>query len=209
MKIKSLYSALLMFSAVFLSTSVSAVPVTMTLENLLADQSTPYTEFGYTLEAPGSHMHNTFNLINFTNAAQLAADTTGMKLTKAGGGLFDLISLDAVNVLGLDATTGSFAIQIDGFAGGILKTSKQLLTGTSGVIDFLSGDALWGGVDEVRFWFESQPTGFGSFSTFAGDDFKFDNVLVQPSAVPLPAAVWLFFSAITGLGFMRKQQSVA
>jgi hypothetical protein len=212
MKINTLFTGLLMFLAIFLSASASAVPVTMALETLAADQDDAFHEGGYNVVAPGAHMHATFNTINFTNAAQLAADTSGMILSKDDAGQFDLISLDTFNVLGLDVTTGSFAIQIDGIVGGAVQVSKQLLSGTTGLINFLSESALWSGLDEVRFWYESQPTGFGSFSAFAGDDFKFDNIVVEAtvSAVPVPAAVWLFFSALGGLGIMRrKQQAIA
>ena len=205
---KKTLTGLLMFFVAFLS--MSAFAVEMTLENLSADQDDPYSELGYSIVAPNAHLHGTFNTSNFTNAAQQAADTSGVRFTKNDAGKFDFISLEAVNVLGLDATSGSFALQIDGIVNGATKVSKQLTTGTSGLVNFLSENELWTGLDEVQFWFESQPTGFGSFSTFSGDDFKFDNINVEAttSVVPVPAAVWFFVSGLAGLGYLRKKQPV-
>lgn len=214
MKTKTLFTGILMFFSIFLSTSASAVPVTMTLETLLADQDEAFHEGGFNVVAPGAHLHATFNLSNFTNAAQMAADTSGMVISKDDAGLFDMISIDAFNVIGADlnpALGKSFAIQFDGLLGGAVQVSKQLTSNTTGIINFLSESILWGGLDKVQVWYASQPTGFGSFSTFTGDDFKFDNIVVEASvsAVPLPAAVWLFFSALGGLGVMRRKQVIA
>ncbi len=178
---KRTLSRSLILSAAFLSTSASAV--TMTLENLAADQDAPYTEFGYTVVAPGAHLHGTFNPTNTTNAAQMAADTSGVSLSKAGGGKFDLISLDAFNVAGLDQTTGTYAISIDGIIDGATAVSKQLKTGENGTVSF---DNQWMGLDEVQFVYESQPSGFGSFSAFAGDDFKFDDITLVDAVTPEP-----------------------
>ncbi len=178
---KRTLSRSLILSAAFLSTSASAV--TMTLENLAADQDAPYTEFGYTVVAPGAHLHGTFNPTNTSNAAQMAADTSGMSLSKAGGGKFDLISLDAFNVAGLDQTTGTYAISIDGIIDGATAVSKQLKTGENGTVSF---DNQWMGLDEVQFVYESQPSGFGSMSAFAGDDFKFDYITLVDAATPEP-----------------------
>ena len=43
-----------------------------------------------------------------------------------------------------------------------------------------------------------------SFNTF-GLSPVLDNITLQ--AVPVPAAVWLFGSALAGLGFMRRKQT--
>lgn len=211
-----IFTGILMCFAVLLSTSASAVPVTMALETLGADQDTPFVENGFVIQAPGEHLHATFNL-GFglpgvgTNAAQMAADTTGTRLNQVGGGLFDLLSLEASNVIGHDAIgQGSFAVQIDGLLGGVVQASMQLSSGTVAVIDFVSAGG-WLSLDEVQFWYSSQGA-FGNFSSFTGDDFKFDNIVVEAatvSNVPVPAAVWLFFSALGGLGVMRRKQAVA
>lgn len=215
MKIKALFLGLLISVGLFISASASAVPVTMALETLSADQDTPFIENGFLIEAPGEHLHATFNNQlslpgAFTNAAQMAADTTGTRLARVGGGLFDLISLEAINVLGSDALPGGsgFAVQIDGLVSGVVQTSMQISSGTIAVLDFVSAGG-WTGLDEVQFWYKSQGA-FGNFSSFTGDDFKFDNIVVEASVsqVPVPAAVWLFVSALTGLSVMRRKAVV-
>lgn len=205
------YSGFALLIAITASASASAVPVTMTLESLLADQNAPYHEQGFIIQAPGSHLHNATNFGlglpgEFTNGAQMAADTSGSTLTREGGGAFNLLSLEAAAVSGSDRLPSSgaaYAVKIEGFLGTVSQGTTLLTSLTAAVIDFSS----WSGsVDEVQFSFYSQGS-YGNFSTFSGDDFKFDNIKVEAvSAVPVPAAVWLFFSALTGLGVMRKKQ---
>ena len=208
------FTGLLVLFAVFLSNSASAVPVTMELETLAADQDTPYIEEGFSIQAPGEHLHATFNSQlslpgAFTNAGQMAADTTGTLLTRVGGGAFNMLSLEAINVLGTDAlgAGSTYAVKIEGLLGAVSQGITLLTSGTVAVIDFAS----WlGPVDQVQFSYESQGS-YGNFSTFTGDDFKFDNITLEAtvSSVPVPAAVWLFFSALGGLGVMRRKQLAA
>ena len=208
------FTGLLMFVAVFLSNSASAVPVIMAFENLGANQDTPYIENGFSIEAPGEHLHATFSFTNGSLAAQMAADTEGTRLTRVhtvdSESFFDMHNLWAENVSGNDAVIRSgFAVQIDGLVNGVVQASKQLTTGTTGLINFAGAE--WLGLNEVQFWYQSQGA-FGNPSAFAGDDFKFDNITVEPttvSNVPVPAAVWLFFSALGGLGILRRKQVAA
>jgi len=214
MKTKVLSSVFVLFTVLF-SASSSAVPVTMELETLTADQDTPFIEEGFAIEAPGEHLHATFNSAAglpgaFSNAAQMAADTTGSTLTRVGGGAFNMISLEAVNIFGTDflGPRSTYAVKIEGLFGAVSQGVTLLSTGTVAVIDFSS----WmGPVDLVQFSYESQGS-FGNVSSFAGDDFKFDNIIVEAvevAPVPVPAAVWMFLSALSGLGLMRKKQAVA
>ncbi len=206
MKTKTLISGLTMLLALFASASASAV--SMTLENLSDDQSAPYSEFGYTIHAPEEHLHATFNFGNNTNAAEMANDTIGMRLFKDDNGKFDLLSLESVFLKGKDLTGGTFALQIDGLVGGSAQVSKQLASDQLGTINFLSENALWSGLDEVQIWYESMGS-YGNPSTFNGDKFHFDDIsVVATTVVPVPAAVWLFVSAISGLGFIRKKQAI-
>jgi len=208
------FSGLLVSFAIFFSASASATPVTMALETLSADQDTPFLEEGFSLYAPGEHLHATFNNQfslpgAFTNAAQMAADTTGSVLTRSGGGAFNMISLEAINVLGTDVlgAGSSYAVKIEGLLDSVSQGVTLLTSGTVDIINF----SWLGPVDVVQFSYESQGS-FGNFSTFTGDDFKFDNITVEAVAVapvPVPAAVWLFFSALGGLGVIRRKQVVA
>ena len=215
MKIK-IFTGLLMLVAVFLSNSASATPVTMGLEFLTADQDTPYIENGFSIQAPGEHLHATFNNAFFpvtlpgagSNAAQMAADTTGSMLTRVGGGAFNMISLEAINVFGTDWNGATnYALKIEGFLGAVSQGVTLLTSNTIAVIDFTS----WSGpVNQVQFSYASQGS-YGNASAFTGDDFKFDNITVEAAVapVPVPAAVWLFFSALGGLGVIRRKQAAA
>jgi hypothetical protein len=57
-------------------------------------------------------------------------------------------------------------------------------------------------------WQNLQSLGFGALigEPSYGQSIGFDNVVV--SSVPVPAAVWLFGSALAGLGWMRRKQTV-
>jgi len=211
------FSSLVVFFTVFFSTSASAAPVTMLLENLSADQADPFFEEGFAILAPGEHLHATFNN-QFTlpglgsNAAQMAADTKGSILFRdddANGiadGAFNMISLEAINIFGADFSGAAYAVKIEGFLGNVSKGVTLLTSGAGDIIEFSSWE---GAVDLVQFSFESQGS-YGNFSTFTGDDFKFDNITVEAAVapVPVPAAVWLFVSALGGLGVMRRKQVI-
>mgnify|MGYP000276401864 CR=1 FL=1 len=213
MKVKTLVSGMLIFSAFFVSTSASAVSV-MEMEGLALNQDTAYIESGFSILAPGEHLHSVLDFDEFDTGAQMANDTHGMLLTKADSSKFDFISLFSLNLRGADVRPTSlggplsFALQVDGISNGAVQVSKQLFTGVLGTVNFFSEDANWGGLDEVQFWYSSS-LGYGNPGGFVGDDFQFDTLTAQVSAVPVPAAAWLFFSAIGALGVVRKKQVTA
>ena len=211
--IYALITGVAAFSAIFLSTSASAVAV-MEMEGVVVNQDTPYIESGYTISAPGEHLHAVLDEAEFDNGVQMANDTHGMLWKKVDSGQFDLVSLFALKVRGTDvkpSNPGPFALQIDGVVDGAVTVSKQLFTGDAGTINFLSENALWSGLDEVQIWYESAVS-FGNPGSFTGDNFEFDTLTFQAtpvSNVPVPAAVWMFFSALGGLGLVRRKQITA
>ena len=73
-----------------------------------------------------------------------------------------------------------------------------------GGLTFLSGIAVgtgdWLNLESVTFRAEGNGFGFG-YGTV-----EVDNLVV--SAVPIPAAVWLFGSALAGLGWLKRKQTV-
>ena len=97
------------------------------------------------------------------------------------------------------------------YKGGIQVAEATLLNGGTGVFNFLAADAGFGEVDYVEFFFTDfyrlKPSSLGDTDL----DFEFDNVVVGESisAVPVPAAVWLFGTGIIGLVSLGKRKQAA
>ena len=109
-----------------------------------------------------------------------------MSMKKIDGGAFAISSLDLLLYGGVStAISGTLA------GGGIADLSVAVGTGD------------WLNLELVTF--SASGGGFGFFEE-AGAQIQLDNVSV--SAVPVPAAVWLFGSALAGLGWMRRKQTV-
>jgi hypothetical protein len=64
-------------------------------------------------------------------------------------------------------------------------------------------DDSWNGIQTLVIDPSSITTGFGAFT----GAMNFDNFAAN--VVPIPAAVWLFGSALAGLGWMRRKQTVS
>ena len=84
------------------------------------------------------------------------------------------------------AVTGNYAL------GGQVSTNLLLPASVQTNISF---NSAWSGLQSVTF------SAAASGSAIGYDNFVF-------SAVPIPAAVWLFASALAGLGWMRRRQAV-
>ncbi len=267
------FTRLLMLSVAFLSTSASAMTVTMKLEGMPRDQVGPFAENGFSVSAPATagvpeaHLHAALNRTDQSTAAQLANDAAGGKIFKNDSGKFDLLSIDVLK-LEEDGANQTGALHFDGFKNGAVATSKVLDAGTTGKIDF---GAAFSDLDSVEFWFGSAGK-FGEQSSL-GSVFEFDNITLDdavpeppapapepptpapepptpapepptpapepptpapeppapeppapapeppvptppvptpaPAPVPIPGAVWLFVSALSGLGIIRRKRSAA
>ncbi|MCP4831206.1 MAG: hypothetical protein GY886_03200 [Gammaproteobacteria bacterium] len=106
-------------------------------------------------------------------------------LERADGGAFALYSVD---FYGEYPDPGLTRIIGDVVGGGSVSSSSTAL-GTGGWLNLESVDFYSGGINNA--W------GFALG--------ELDNIVV--SAVPVPAAVWLFGSALAGLGWMRLKQT--
>jgi len=111
----------------------------------------------------------------------LVADAEN-SLSMASGVSFDLISWD-VRIGIVDMTVTGFLE-----SGGTVSTT---ISSTSGALETYNFSSAWTGLTSVQFT--------------VGDFDVLDNVVI--SAVPLPAAVWLFGSALAGLGWIRRKRA--
>jgi len=117
-------------------------------------------------------------------AAAWGPDGT-IEMSALDGRLFDLASVDLSSWYDTTLTvTGYYA------AGGTVTTSFFNIG--SVFLTTVNFDSSWTGLEKVAF-------------DSAGSPGIIDNITVQ--AVPIPAAVWLFGSALAGLGWMRRRQS--
>jgi hypothetical protein len=106
-----------------------------------------------------------------------------------GGGSFSLETFKMRTFSGADEdiiVTGYFQ------SGGLISTSLTIIGSYAPTYEF--ADA-WQGLASVQ------------FDTSGGSPVYVDNIVtdVVAAAVPIPAAVWLFGSALTGLGWFRRK----
>jgi len=95
------------------------------------------------------------------------------------------------------------------YTGGAKVAEATLLNGATGIFDFLAADSGFGEVDYVEFFFTDfyrlKPASLGDGAL----DFQFDNIVVGEagvSAVPVPAAAWLFGTGLMGLISFGKRK---
>jgi hypothetical protein len=103
---------------------------------------------------------------------------------------FSLSSLDVISELG----ASTYTFQVTGYllGGGSIS---QTIEANQAAWTTMSFDSDWANLDYVTF------DGLGPEDWAPG----VDNIVV--SAVPVPAAVWLFGSALAGLGWFRRRQT--
>ena len=139
--------------------------------------------------------------LNGDGPAPIPVDTSvSLAINGNGGSIeFGRADGDAFNLLGFMHAFGG--------AGEFDFTISAILADGGTVVDVLT-------VNEVDFQYDTFVDSglFNNILSFsvsiAGGTppLAIDNVMV--SAVPVPAAVWLFGSALAGLGWMRRKQSV-
>jgi hypothetical protein len=125
---------------------------------------------------------------------------TSMRITHDSGQAFDLHSLDTVIPSSPPAYDFDY-VHVSGYdLGNNLIVSKQFSSLPSGWVT-IEFDESWDSVHGVVI------SGYG-FCTFgcASIPNRIDNFTA--SVVPIPAAVWLFGSALAGLGWLRRKQTV-
>jgi len=93
----------------------------------------------------------------------------------------------------------------------------------SGTNDVVTITGTYAGGGQVSMDLDVYDTGFATYSfdsswsnlssvvfgaSLLGSAISMDNMVVASRPVPVPAAVWLFGSALAGLGWMRRKQTV-
>jgi hypothetical protein len=180
-------------TTLLLCTSANAAVVTIDFEEFTPDPwvviTDPLLSKGYVLDmvttiVPDGYLGNPTQQF-------LGAPTDDLVLTASGGSLFGVESADLM--FDGDLSLMSAAWTITGvFAGGgtVQEVVPTLITGEYITVTF---GAEWVGLESATFDQSSD------FNTGLG----FDNIVV--SQVPVPAAIWLFGSALAGLGWFRRK----
>jgi hypothetical protein len=142
---------------------------------------------------------NTTNVLDFcASDACGGSDASPLTFNSVSNYNFDLISLDIGMLEGPDVADFTFTGYFVG--GGTVSKSitiTDFATTTGGSSTAVIFDGSWVDLTAV------------DISFVPGDGFEvsfIDNVTV--SAVPVPAAVWLFGSALAGLGWVRRKKTV-
>jgi len=221
MKIKLILGASILL---LVSVQVNASIVTIDFESLRVetDQSvishgTSYTEDGFTLSVtccePAAGPQDTSLRTTGTLAVEYPGSTAMrggtsnalITLTENEGDLFDLLSIDLAAFPGTTIVDGVLVPvdtgipQVVTFEG--IKFGGGTVTQTFEHMDFLNLTTYsLIGFNQLSLvsWFQ----GAGDPNTH-----QFDNISVQLSVIPIPAAVWLFGTAMIGLvGFGRRRK---
>jgi hypothetical protein len=125
-------------------------------------------------------------------------DTNGTALYTANGTSFEL---DSFRFGGNPESSDLF---FNGTVTGYIEgggTVSQFISVGPEAPQLISFDSSWTNLTSVEIIIDVLVDGHLAFDIFVIDD-------VHIQAVPAPAAVWLFGSALAGLGWMRRKQSV-
>jgi hypothetical protein len=118
-------------------------------------------------------------------------------ISKADGNAFDLHSFDmaAYGLLVVSDFTMTGQLAGGGFVETIINLTATVNDAAGAMQSFVFDDS-WSNLSSVTISYDAS---FGFSST------AIDNISV--STVPIPAAVWLFGSALAGLGWMRRKST--
>lgn len=178
-----------------------------------------------------SHLHGSRNVSTGNNASQLEADAGGGYFQLADGDVFSVLGLD-IATLNLGLVGGGFStLTFRGYTSADFSTAFDVVIGDDsagnpvdiigGLFETETGAGINGthihldDVDEfgsiylLEYFFDAPGRGSnpGTTPAFANLLVELDNVEFGPevSAVPLPAAAYLFVSALFGLGVWRRK----
>ncbi|MBL1321258.1 MAG: hypothetical protein COA63_009395 [Methylophaga sp.] len=156
--------------------------------------SNKYIEDGFQLDYLGSRPWDGFYSLGtldsrYTGSTAMFNNTPGgtTQLSKVGGGIFDLFSIDLAKIDG--TSFGNVTFTRDG------GHSQTFVSSSLSITETFLFDAGFLGARSVS-WIQT--------SSFLGFH-QFDNININVSSVPIPAAAFMFAPALLGfLGLRRK-----
>lgn len=185
--------------------AVSSIDRSATFDTIISDNISlsGYTEDGLKISSPGVSDVGVY-------AYSLDGSATGPmdKYFYNANGTTQYATItasDGVDIFGLEFHLGHTYISIPG-AGVVWETYRNNVLTGAGVFTATRGDVIgWSdaaGFDELRVGAADPAyTSFGQLSVLVIDDLN-----VQVSAVPLPAAAWLFGTGLLGLLGVARQR---
>jgi len=189
---RSAIIALLLFWSA--ASSAATVPLTFdATNNSIAD----YEEEGFSFVPGPNPVAGIGPELYVIVGPQVGFDSASFTMSRNDGSSFDVLSMDVGKFLGPDLgrveMTGTFAGGGSWFL--YVETDGNLAT-------YTSANGLYNSGCEFDCAFSTYFRNLTSleFEVY-GDPMSIDNIVV--STVPVPAAVWLFGSALAGLGWMR------
>ena len=208
----------LFIAATSLLASASVCGTTLDFDDLSPASGVPLIYEGYVFEgfidnAPQPDWNFPAGVEPYNDGSALSCVPTtnywlesncGISMEHSSGDLFSLHSLDMAYRDLFNGGTSAYASVIGYSASGglVSATGFDLEPPLSGGVfeqrSFVF-DSTWTNLARVEFKFQAVNSG-GFAAGFV------DNISV--TAVPIPAAVWLFGSALAGLGWMRRKQTV-
>lgn len=112
------------------------------------------------------------------------------------GGTLTLLSIDIGTMSGAGADSHTFMFTGTKGGGTVTKTVSSI----PATMQTISFDGSWNNLDSFRI--EISPN--GELDLFSAS--VLDNIVIN--TVPVPAAIWLFGSALAGLGWLRRTRAV-
>ncbi|MDG1462772.1 MAG: VPLPA-CTERM sorting domain-containing protein [Gammaproteobacteria bacterium] len=144
---------------------------------------------------------------SFNDSMEIIA--AGVNTTNAYGGSVSAPGQDGFGVqalIDIERTDGgsfaifSYELLLNTDNDGFTTITGELAGGGAANLGVPVGTGDWLNLESVRFRAEGNQFGPGFASA------AIDNIVIN--AVPVPAAFWLFGSALAGLGWMRRKQTV-
>ena len=163
-----------------------------------------YTEDGFNVRNLDSNLISAFispkpaDSARYTGTAALfadTADTASIELTAVGGGEFDLLSID-ISELGLDRP-GGISVMFVGTKANNSTVSQTFSSDVTFGMETFTLSPIFTALVSVK-WEQ------GPYPNYH----QFDNIVLSTSPVPVPAAIWLFGTALIGLvGFSKRRKA--